>query len=493
MALQKHFLPLRNVDRPLRCILRSTSSQHPSCSHQPPPYDGRISFDSAVKLRKEFVNTASAPYYSKPLMLHHGNMQWLWDIDGRRYLDLFAGIVTVSVGHCHPKVVEAANHQMKNLWHTSNIYMYPSILEYAEKLKSTLPAPLTNCFFVNSGSEANDLALLMARLYTGKFEIVSLQNAYHGASPMLMGVTAQSSWRYNTPTGFGCLQTMLPDPYRGPWGGNRCRDSPVQTTRGCDCSPGECQACNQYVDRLKETALYSGAKQGLAGIFIESIQGVGGAVQFPRNFVKESFEFIRSVGGVCISDEVQTGFGRTGTHFWGFEGHGVTPDIVTMAKGMGNGFPMAAVVTTPEIAKTLSQALYFNTYSGNPVAGAIGSAVLEVIEEEKMQENSHNLGTYFLKNLAQLRDKSTIVGDVRGKGLMIGVEMVSDKRKRSPLDGPKMMQIIDGCKERGLLIGRGGIFGSVLRIKPPMCITKEDVDFALSVLEEVLQKTEKGV
>lgn len=424
-------------------------------------------------------------------MVHRGHMQWLWDTEGFRYLDLFAGIVTVSVGHCHPKVVDAAKRQMDRLWHTSNIYMYPSILEYAEKLTATLPAHLSSCIFVNSGSEANDLALLMARLYTGKFEIISLQNAYHGASPTLMGVTAQSTWRYSTPTGFGCVQTMLPDPYRGVWGGRNCRDSPVQADRTCDCSPGQCQACDHYLDRLKETVLYSGCKKGVAGIFIESIQGVGGAVQFPRNYVKQSFDFIRSVGGVCISDEVQTGFGRTGTHFWGFEGHGVEPDIVTMAKGMGNGFPMAAVVTTPEIAQTMTQALHFNTYSGNPLAGAVGSAVLDVIQEEKLQDNAHHLGTYFLQQLSLLRDKFAMIGDVRGKGLMIGVEMVSDKSTRSPLAAPKMMQILDGCKDRGLLIGRGGILGNVLRIKPPMCITKADVDFALTVLDEVLRETER--
>lgn len=197
---------------------------------------------------------------------------------------------------------------------------------------------------------------------------------------------------------------------------------------------------------------------------------------------------MRASGGICISDEVQSGFGRTGEHFWGFEGHGVTPDIVTMAKGIGNGFPLAAVVTTPEIAQTMSHALHFNTYGGNPIASAVGMSVLEELEKEKIQERCQDVGTYFLQGLAKLRDEISIIGDVRGKGLMIGVEMVKDTSTREPLSPQTMMQLWDMCKDRGIILGRGGYHGNVFRVKPPMCITRADVDFSLLVLQDVFNK-----
>jgi len=365
--------------------------------------------------------------------------------------------------------------------------MHPKIHEYAEKLTAKLPDPLKVVYFVNSGSDANDLAILMSRLHTGAFEVLSLRNGYHGASPTLMGVTAMSTWRFSTPTGFGVTQTMNPDVYRGPWGGAQCRDSPVQTDRKCNCSPGTCQAGDLYFDQVKDTLLYSTPKKGLAAFFAESIQGVGGTIQYPKGFLKKAFDLVKSKGGVCISDEVQTGFGRTGEHFWGFQSHDVTPDIVTMAKGMGNGFPLGAVVTTPEIAATMSQALHFNTYGGNPMSCAVGSAVLDVIEEDKTQENSAVVGTDFLNKLATLREEFECVGDVRGKGLMIGVEMVTDKETKEPLPAEDFGTIWELSKEMGVLFGKGGIHGNVFRIKPPMCITSEDVDFAVDVLRKSIE------
>ena len=222
------------------------------------------------------------------------------------------------------------------------------------------------------------------------FQVVSIcftlrnRNAYHGASPYLMGLTSLSTWRYKVPTGFGIHQTINPDPFQGPWGGSNCRDSPVQSIRSCECSDGECEACDRYVEQLDNVIKYSTPKHGMAAFFAESIQGVGGTVQYPRNFLKRAFELVRAKGGLCISDEVQTGFGRTGDHFWGFEGHGVIPDIVTIAKGMGNGFPMGAVITTPEIAKPLQDALHFNTFGGDPLACAVASKVLDVSRDEEL-------------------------------------------------------------------------------------------------------------
>merc|ERR1711962_528369 len=305
-----------------------------------------------------------------------------------------------------------------------------------------------------------------------------------------MGLTAHSTWRYALPANLGIVHSMNPDPYRGPWGGGHCRDSPVQADRTCGCPPQGCIAGDNYVEQIEDVLRHCVAKKGIAGFFAESIQGVGGSVQFPKNFLARAFEAVRRRGGLCISDEVQTGFGRTGTHFWGFEGHNVVPDIVTMAKGIGNGFPLAAVVTTKEVAEKMGNALHFNTFGGNPMASAVGIAVLDALEEDKCQEVSKEVGTYFLEKLVNLVDTTKIVGDVRGKGLMIGIEMVADKTSKTPLPGDKMMDVWELTKEAGVLLGKGGYYGNVFRIKPPMCITKEDVDFTVDALEQAVRKIE---
>lgn len=459
----------------------------PPCDFKPSKYDGP-SYEKTRTIRSSILNPGLVTYYKKPVLIHQGHMQWLFDQEGRRYLDLFGGIVTVSVGHCHPKAVKALETQARKLWHTTNIYMHPRIHEYAEKLANRMPGDLKCVYFVNSGSDANDLAMLMARLYTGKFDVVSFRNAYHGASPYLMGLTALSTWRYQVPSGFGIHQTMNPDVYRGPWGGANCRDSTIQTDRTCDCAPGTCTAGDMYLEQFEDVVRHSGPKSGFAAFFAESIQGVGGTVQYPKDYLKNAFKMIRNGGGVCISDEVQTGFGRTGTHYWGFEGQGVQPDIVTMAKGIGNGFPLAAVVTTKEIGEVMARALHFNTYGGNPLSCAVGSTILDIIDEDDCQSVSHKIGSYLLTELAKLRDEFEIVGDVRGKGLMVGVEFVKDKASRAPLPADDVNNIWEMTKDMGVLFGKGGLYGTVFRIKPPMCITKADVDFAVAVLKRAIQE-----
>ncbi|XP_069688077.1 alanine--glyoxylate aminotransferase 2, mitochondrial isoform X1 [Periplaneta americana] len=461
--------------------------QIPNCEYEPKKYTGPT-YEQIKKIKDKHLITPFGTAYKEPLLLHDGKMQWLFDHTGKRYLDVFGGIVTVSVGHCHPKVNEAAIEQMKSIWHTTNIYLQPRLHEYAEKLASKFPGDLKVVYLVNSGTEANDLAILLARLYTKNLHIISLRNSYHGVSAITMGVTALSTWKHNIPVSPGLHHAMNPDVYNGLWGGLHCRDSPVQTTRHCDCKPPECKACGMYYDQLEEIFKYSLPTGKVAAFLVESIQGVGGVVQFPKGYLKKVFELVRLNGGVCIADEVQTGFGRTGEHYWGFEMHGVMPDIVTMAKGIGNGYPMGAVVTTPAIADSLKQALFFNTFGGNPVASAVGLAVLQVIEEEKMQENAHMVGTYFLKKLSALRDQFDCVGDVRGKGLMIGVEMVTDSETREPLPAKQFVDIWEECKNMGVLLGRGGMFGNVFRLKPPMCFTKEDADFTVNVLQAAIEK-----
>src|SRR5712675_2792125 len=357
----------------------------PQTSHTPRKYSGP-SADEVLALRKQFMNPGIFLYYKKPLMVVEGSMQYVWDDSGKRYLDGLGGIVTISVGHCHPHVIAAGNKQSEIYQHSTTIYLHPNVAQYSEKLASKMPGDLKICYFVNSGSEANDLALLMARASTGNYDVIALRNAYHGGNASGMGVTAHSTWKYNVPHSFGVHHAIAPYPYRGPYGYD-------------DANAGQ-----KYAADVKEVIDY--ATPGKVAAFIaESIQGVGGFVEFPQGYLKNVYEHVRAAGGVCIADEVQTGFGRTGTHFWGFETQGVIPDIVTMAKGIGNGCPLAAVVTTPQIASVLTKKIHFNTFGGNPVVSAMGKAVLEVIEREKLQENSLKLGAYVLAGLQTLKEK----------------------------------------------------------------------------------------
>ncbi|XP_070267520.1 alanine--glyoxylate aminotransferase 2, mitochondrial isoform X1 [Myotis yumanensis] len=456
-----------------------TKPRMPPCDFTPERYQS-MPYSRVLEVYREHLSPELV-YFPDPLLLHQGHMQWLFDHEGNRYLDFFSGIVTVSVGHCHPKVNAVAQKQLGRLWHTSALFFHPPIHEYAEKLSALLPDPLKVIFLMNSGSEANDLAMLMARAHSRNTDIISLRGAYHGCSPYTIGLSNVGQFKMTLPSGVGCQSTMCPDVFRGPWGGSHCRDSPVQTIRKCSCAPDCCQAKDQYIEQFKDT-LSTCVGKSIAGFFAEPIQGVNGFVQYPKGFLKEAFQLVRERGGVCIADEVQTGFGRLGSHFWGFQTHGVLPDIVTMAKGIGNGFPMAAVVTTPEIAKSLAKCvLHFNTFGGNPMACAIGSAVLEVIKEEKLQENSQEVGTYLLLKLAKLRDEFEIIGDVRGKGLLIGIEMVKDKASRQPLPREEVSQIHEDCRQMGLIVGRGGLFSQTFRIAPSLCITKPEADFAVDV------------
>lgn len=437
----------------------------PPTSHTPTRYSGP-SLEQVLAQRRQFLNPGLFLYYKQPIMIVEGRMQWVWDSTGKRYLDGLGGIVTISVGHCHPHILAAVNKQNATLQHSTTIYLNPNVGAYAEKLAAKMPGDLKVCYFVNSGSEANDLALLMARIYTGNYDIIALRNAYHGGNAAGMGVTAHSTWKFNTPHSFGVHHAMAPYPYRGIYG----YDDP--------------EAGRKYADDVKELIAYTTPGK-VAGFIAESIQGVGGFVEFPDGYLRHTYEHVRAAGGVCIADEVQTGFGRTGTHFWGFETQGVIPDIVTMAKGIGNGAPLAAVVTTPKIAAVMAQKTHFNTFGGNPVVSAIGTAVLEVIEQEKTQENCLKLGAYILTGLRKLKEKYLIIGDVRGRGLMLGIEFVKDRVSKAP-GREECAAAVENARELGLLLGKGGLWGQTIRFAPPMNITQADADFLLAVLDEAI-------
>jgi alanine-glyoxylate transaminase/(R)-3-amino-2-methylpropionate-pyruvate transaminase len=414
-------------------------------------------------MRKQFTNPAVFTLYKEPLLIVEGHMQWLYDETGRRYLDLFAGIVTVSVGHCHPKVTRAVTEQVQTLQHATTIYLHPNFPLLAKKLASKMPTGLDVTYFTNSGSEADDLAVMMARLHTGHSDVIALRNGYHGGSPGTMGLTALNTWKFPGSGGGAVHHAMNPDPYRSPFPG-----TPEEIATQCAAD-------------VRDLIRHSTSGK-VAAFIAESIQGVGGATHGARNYLTEVYAIVREHGGLCIADEVQTGFGRTGDHYWGFQNFDVVPDFVTMAKGLGNGAPIGAVTTRMDIARSLAQKLHFNTFGGNPVSMAAGLAVLDVIDEDGMQANAKRLGARFKSGLATLAKTHTIIGDVRGMGLMLGVEMVRDRGTKEPAK-EETADMLEAAREMGVLIGKGGLHGNVLRVKPPMCITEADVDFALDVLD----------
>lgn len=439
----------------------------PPSSHQPDSYDGPRR-DEVLALRRKHVAPGTFLYYKNPLQIVDGYMQYIWDDSGRRYLDAIAGIAAISVGHCHPRIVEAVRKQVGHLMHTTTLYLHPSITRFAEALAKKFPdkSLLSVTHFTNSGSEANDLATMLARLFTGHFDLVSLRNGYHGGSPTAMGLTALNSWKFPIPQTNGVHHACPGYCYRCPLG----LEYPSCDTR-----------CARDV-----AALIDYETPGRIAAFIaEPIQGVGGVIDPPPEYFKIIYETVRAHGGLCISDEVQTGFGRLGTHFFGFEAYDVVPDIVTMAKGIGNGAPLGAVTTRPEIAECLTQKLHFNTFAGNPLAMIQGLTTLEILEREQLQQNAHDVGGYLKERLIDLQNRHTIIGDVRGRGLMLGVELVRDRTAKEPAS-KETAQVHEGMKDRLVLLGKGGLHGNVLRIKPPLCITRADADFLVEALDDTL-------
>ncbi|KAM3292085.1 hypothetical protein ACQJBY_036169 [Aegilops geniculata] len=434
----------------------------PAFDHVPLPYDGPSAVEIARK-RAEYLSPSLFHFYSKPLNIVEGKKQYLYDEHGRRYLDAFAGIATVCCGHTHPDIIDAITAQANRLQHSTVLYLNHAIADFAEALAAKMPGDLKVVFFTNSGTEANELAIMMARLYTGSHDIVSLRNSYHGNASGTMGATAQKNWKFNVVQS-GVHHAVNPDPYRGAFG-----------------SDGE-----KYARDVKEIIEF-GTTGHVAGFISEAIQGVGGIVEVAPGYLPLAYDAVRKAGGLCIADEVQAGFARVGSHFWGFETHGVIPDIVTMAKGIGNGIPLGAVVTTPEIAQVLTRRSYFNTFGGNPLCTAGGLAVLKVLDRERLQENAFIVGAYLKDRLRGLQEKHQIIGDVRGTGFMLGVELVTNRQLKTPAKD-EICQAMEHMKDMGVLVGKGGFYGNVFRITPPLCFTKEDADFFVDVMDIALSK-----
>lgn len=415
--------------------------------------------------RQEHVGPSLSISYDAPLHIVCGSRQYLYDADGRRYLDCVNNVA--HVGHSHPSVVRAASEQMAIL-NTNTRYLHENLVEYSERLTATLPEPLSVVYLVCSGSEANELALRLARTQTGRNEVIVVDGAYHGNTSAMIDL---SPYKFDGRGGRGCPcwvhKVPMPDVYRGAHHGPNA---------GKLFADNVAQAARQIND----------AGHALAAFFCESALGCSGQIILPSGYLPEAFAAVRAAGGVCVADEVQTGFGRAGTNFWMFETQGVVPDIVTLGKPIGNGHPLGAVITTPEIAASFANGMeYFNTFGGNPVSCAAGLAVLDVICDEELQQNAFVVGEYLKQGLRELQTSHSVIGDVRGLGLFIGVELVRNRETLEPADNEASL-VAERMKERGVLLSTDGPFHNVIKIKPPLVFSQADADFLLSRLDSVL-------
>ena len=410
-----------------------------------------------------YLMDCAKTYYPEPITLVSGDGAYVTDQEGRRYLDFFAGIAVLVAGHNHPKVNAAVHDQVDKIVHTSTLYLNEPMLDLAEKLSELSPPGLDKVFIGNSGTEANELAAVLARHFTKHSEFIALAHAYHGRSTWTVGLTGLSAWR-----NFGGEPSKVvfaPNAY--------CYRCPLGLTYpSCEI------ACAKAIENVIQTE----TSGHVAAYYAETIQGVGGIITPPPEYYGVVKEVLDRHGILFIADEVQTAWGRLGKNLFGITDWGVTPDIVTSAKGLGNGFPISVVIARREVADAY-QGPHINTFGGNPLSSRAAVAALDVVEEENLTANAGAVGNHLMGRLRALAEKHQIIGEVRGRGLMIGVELVTNRKSKEPA-GAGAELVLNVCKEKGLLIGRGGIYASVLRIQPPLTITREQADAALDILDE---------
>ncbi|TDG40314.1 hypothetical protein AWZ03_013258 [Drosophila navojoa] len=433
----------------------------------------QLSKAETIKLRNKHIGQACKLFYrSDPLKIVRGQGQYMFDEEGVRYLDCINNVA--HVGHCHPEVVRAGALQMATI-STNNRFLHDELVQCGRTLTSKMPPSLSVCFFVNSGSEANDLALRLARNYTKRQDVITLDHAYHGHLQSVMEI---SPYKFNQPGGAKKPDYVHVAPCPDIYGGQFTDKLYPNADLGALYA--------QPIADICERQLAKG--QGVAAFIAESLQSCGGQILPPAGYFQAAYQAVRRTGGVCIADEVQVGFGRVGSHYWAFETQGVVPDIVCVAKPMGNGHPVGAVVTTPEIAQAFHDTgiAYFNTYGGNPVSCAIANAVMRIIDEEQLQQNAQQVGEYLLRECSQLKQEFDSVGDVRGMGLFVGIELVSDRETRSP-DTQAAHWLVNRMKQlHKVLISSDGPNENVIKLKPPMCFNRENADEFLLAFRECL-------
>ena len=434
----------------------------PAC----PPF---ASADAIREAHRRYLMPAVQTFYDEPMPLVRGQGKHVWDADGNRYLDFFGGIVTIGLGHCHPEVNHAIRQQVDTLQHVSTLFPTQPMVEAAARLARLAPGSCDRTFFTNSGTEANEMAILLAELHTGRSELIALRHGYTGRSRLAMGATGQSSWRLGAASGAGVRHVANAYCYRCPFG---------LTYPSCDLR------CARDIEEVIRTTT-SGQ---VAGFIAEPIQGVGGFITPPPGYFEVAVDIVRRYGGVFICDEIQTGWGRTGKVVNAIEHWEVEPDIVTYAKALGNGVPVAATVSRGDIARSL-EGLTLSTFGGNPVSTAAANAVLEIVERERLAENAERVGSFLREGLLDLADRHPVIGDVRGKGLMQALEFVEDRTTKVPAKD-FTARLLRQARDEGLLIGKGGLYGNCVRISPPLNIGIEDAARALVLLDRALAAAE---
>ena len=426
-------------------------------------------FPETLAARRTLLGKNLSVSYQRPLKIVRGWMQHLYDDTGRAYLDVYNNVPLV--GHSHPRVVQAAQAQLA-LLNTNTRYLHDNVNRYAERLTRLLPEPLRVCFFVNSGSEANELALRLARAHTGREDIIALEHAYHGHTNALIDI---SPYKFDGPGGRGKKPWVhvapLADDYRGAY-------------RRGDKQAGAKYA--RHVAEILDRTRVGG--RGVAVFIAETLPSVGGQIVFPPDYLAQVYRHVRGAGAVCIADEVQVGFGRLGTHFWGFETQGVIPDVVVLGKPIGNAFPLAAVITTPEIADSFNNGMeFFSTFGGNPVACAAGLAVLDVLEQENLQQHALRVGAHLIEGLKSLQTRHALIGDVRGSGLFLGIDLVLDRETREPAP-LQASYVVNRLRDCGILAGTDGPHHNVIKLRPPLIFSEADADLFVKTLHAVLQE-----
>ncbi len=407
--------------------------------------------------------------YRNPLIIRRGQGQYVWDEQGNKLIDLLGMNLCISIGHAHPGVVAAVREQMENLAHCTTMFHHPVPAHFAEELVATMPAGHDwVVHFTNSGTEAIDLALMLSRIHTGNQDVVALRNSYHGATYGAQTLSGVQNFRHNAALLPNVTFAAEPNDYRGAFGAG----------------------AQPYLDEL-DRVISCTTSGRLAGMFIEPVQGYGGIVVMPDGYIKGAAERVRAAGGLLIIDEVQSGFGKTGAGMWGFEAHGVVPDIVVMAKGIGNGIPLGAVVVKREVAEAMSQKFLFHTYGANPVACAAGRVVLQVIREDNLIENARVVGAEIKARLQDLMQRYEVIGEVRGCGFMMAVELVKDRKSKEP--APEITaEIFERTRQNGLVMSKSGNYRNVLRMVPPLCLSQDDVKPIIDAFEKSFRETLAG-
>jgi 4-aminobutyrate aminotransferase-like enzyme len=429
--------------------------------------------DEIILAQKEFLYPSVFHYFKTPLVIEKAKDQFLWDADGNRYLDFFGGIVTISVGHCNETVNRKVHEQIDKLEHVSTVFATEPQLELAKRIAGISPGgALRKSFFTNSGTEANETAIVTARCYTGSSEIIALRHSYHGRSANMMAATGQATWRIGGVPQPGFVHAHNAYCYRCPFN---------LTYPKCNVQ------CARDVEELIKTST-SGR---VAAFIAEPIQGVGGFIVPPKEYFPIIQDIVKKHGGLFISDEVQTGWGRTGGKWFGIEQWGVTPDIMTSAKGLGNGLPIGMTTARPEVADAL-KGVTISTFGGNPVTTTAAKAVIDFIDDHKLMINAAEMGAYISGKLQEMKAKFSLIGDVRGMGLMQTIELVEDREKKTP--APALTgEVMEACREMGVLVGRGGTYSNCIRITPPLNIAKSDVDQFAGALESALARVSSQV